>query len=168
MLQMKFDWIRVPEKKALSTPALSKPDMGPQSSPNAPGSDDEVSALQRPVSHCRHLGHAWSRKVLLHDLGIVRQKLWKLAGEIQIVADNDRDGSLKNLRLILFRRKPGERCLSVGATHPNETGGAAVRRRRPPFHEIVDLAHFCVRHSTIGPAVKGASGTKDLIERGVG
>ncbi len=35
MLQIKFDWIRVPEKKALSTPALSKPDMGPQSSPNA-------------------------------------------------------------------------------------------------------------------------------------
>src|SRR6185295_19624602 len=34
-----------------------------------PGSDDEVSALQRPVSHCRQLGHAWSRKVLLHDLG---------------------------------------------------------------------------------------------------
>ena len=35
MLQMKFDWIRVPEKTALSTPALSKPDMGPQSNPNA-------------------------------------------------------------------------------------------------------------------------------------
>ena len=35
MLQMKFDRIRVPAKNALSTPALSKPDMGPQSSPNA-------------------------------------------------------------------------------------------------------------------------------------
>src|SRR6202140_1921126 len=41
-----------------------------------PRSDDEVSALQRSVSLCRHLGHVWCRKVLLHDLGIVRQKLW--------------------------------------------------------------------------------------------
>src|ERR1039457_1947572 len=47
-----------------------------------PRSDDEVSARQRSVPHCRHLGHAWCRKVLLHDFGIVRQKLWKLAGEI--------------------------------------------------------------------------------------
>jgi hypothetical protein len=28
---MKFDWIRVPAKKALSTAALSNPDIGPQS-----------------------------------------------------------------------------------------------------------------------------------------
>jgi len=62
MLQIKFDWIRVPEKKTLSTPKLSKPDMGPQSSPNA----------RAAVSHGRHLGHAWCRKVLLHDLGSVR------------------------------------------------------------------------------------------------
>src|SRR5476651_295796 len=48
-----------------------------------PRSDDEVSALQRSVPHCRHLGHAWCRKVLLHELGIVRQKLWKLAGAAQ-------------------------------------------------------------------------------------
>src|SRR5580704_18781579 len=34
-----------------------------------PRSDDEVSALQRSVPHRRHLGHAWRRKVLLHDLG---------------------------------------------------------------------------------------------------
>src|SRR5471030_3232565 len=133
-----------------------------------PRSDDEVSALQRSVPHSRHLGHAWCRKVLLHDLGIVRQKLWKLVGEIQIVADNDRDGSLQNFRLIRFRRKPGEHCLSVGATHPNETRGAAVRRCRPPFHEVIDLANRSVLHGPIGPAVEGASGTKDLIERVAG
>src|ERR1700691_6156935 len=32
---MKFDSIRVPEKNAWSTAALSKPDIGPQSRPNA-------------------------------------------------------------------------------------------------------------------------------------
>src|SRR5476651_1290834 len=89
-----------------------------------PRSDDEVSALQRSVSHCRHLGHVWCRKVFLHDLGSVRQKLWQLACEIQIVPDNDRDRSLQNLRLIGYRGKPGERCLSVGVTHPDKPGGA--------------------------------------------
>ena len=34
-LQMKLDLMRVPEKKARSTPALSKPDIGPQLSPSA-------------------------------------------------------------------------------------------------------------------------------------
>src|SRR5476649_432922 len=49
-----------------------------------PRSDDEVSALQRSVPHRRHLGHPRRRKVLLHDLSSVRQKLWELGGEIQI------------------------------------------------------------------------------------
>src|SRR6266849_7454870 len=40
-----------------------------------PRSDDEVSALQRSVSHGRHLSHAWCREVLLHHLGRVRHKL---------------------------------------------------------------------------------------------
>ena len=164
MLQMKFDRIRVPEKNASSTPALSKPDMGPQSSPNA-RSDDEVSALQRSVSHCRHLGHVWCRKVFLHDLGGVRQKLWQLAGEIQIVADNDRDRSLQNLRLIRFRSKPGERCLSIGATHPDKPRGATVRGCRAPFQEVINLAYQIVPYRTICPSVGGASGAKDMIKR---
>src|SRR5450631_2785327 len=130
-----------------------------------PRRDDEVSALQRSVPHSRHLGHVWCRKVLLHELGIVRQKLWKLAGEIQIVADNDRDGSLQNFRLIRFRSKPGERCLSVGATHPDKPRGAAVRRSWSPFHEVIDLARRIVLNRTIGPTVEGASGAKNLIKR---
>src|ERR1700692_314161 len=109
-----------------------------------PRSDDEVSALQRSVSHCRHLGHARCRKVFLHDLGSVRQKLWQLAGEIQIVADNDRDGSLQNLRSIRFRSKPGERCLSIGGTHPDKPRGATVRRCRTPFQEVIDFAYQIV------------------------
>src|SRR4030088_1824301 len=40
-----------------------------------PPSDDEVSALQRSVSHSRRLGHAWRHKEFLHGLSIVRQKL---------------------------------------------------------------------------------------------
>src|SRR3984957_3404042 len=86
-----------------------------------PRSDDEVGALQRSVPHRRHLGHTWRRKVLLHDLSSVRQKLWEPGGEIQIVANDDRDRRLKNFRLIRFRSKPSERSLSVGATHPNES-----------------------------------------------
>ena len=46
MLRIKFDWIRVPEKKALSTPALPKPDIGAAVQFQRPRSDDEVSALQ--------------------------------------------------------------------------------------------------------------------------
>src|ERR1700681_4122314 len=38
-----------------------------------PRSDDEVSALQRSVSHSRRLGHAWRREEFLHGLSIVRQ-----------------------------------------------------------------------------------------------
>ena len=99
MLQMKFDSIRVPEKGLIDAGVVEARHRAAVQS-QRPRSDDEVSALQRSVSLCRHLGHVWCRKVLLHDLGIVRQKLWKLAGEIQIVADNDRDGSLQNFRLI--------------------------------------------------------------------
>src|SRR5882757_3953880 len=138
---------------------------GPAVQSQSPRSDDEVSALQRSVSHCRHLGHVWCRKVFLHDLGSVRQKLWQLAGEIQIVADNDRDRSLQNLRLIRFRSKPGERCLSIGATHPDKPCGAAVRRCRAPFQEVIDLAYQIVPYRTICPSVGGASGAKDLIKR---
>src|SRR6185312_16262076 len=32
-------------------------------------SDDQVSTLQRSVSHCRRLAHDWCREILLHDLG---------------------------------------------------------------------------------------------------
>src|ERR1700681_2987330 len=77
-----------------------------------PRSDDEVSALQRSVPHCRHLGHVWCREVILHYFGIVRQKLWKLAGKIQIVANDDCERSLQNFRLIRFRGKLGQCCLS--------------------------------------------------------
>src|SRR5450631_4378978 len=130
-----------------------------------PRSDDEVSALQRSVSHCRHLGHVWCRKVFLHDLGSVRQKLWQLVGEIQIVADNDRHRSLQNLRLIRFRSKPGEPCLSIGATHPDKPRGAAVRRCRAPFQEVIDLSYQIVLDRTDCPTVGGASGAKNLIKR---
>src|ERR1700691_5549566 len=155
-------------KKGLIHASVVKARHGAAVQPQRPRSDDEVSALQRSVAHCRHLGHTWCRKVLLHDLGIVRQKLWKLAGKIQIVADNDRDGSLQNFRLIRFRSKPGERCLSAGAAHPNKSRGAAVRRCWPPFHEVIDLAHRIVLNRTICPTVGGASGAKNLIERVVG
>src|ERR1700724_2635762 len=35
-----------------------------------PRSDDEVSTLQRPVPHCRHLGHPRRRKVLRPHVGL--------------------------------------------------------------------------------------------------
>jgi hypothetical protein len=104
MLQMKFDRTRVPEK---NDAGVVEAGHGPAVQSQRPRSDDEVSARQRSVSHCRHLGHVWCRKVFLHDLGSVRQKLWQLVGEVQIVADDDRHGSLQNLRLIRFRSKPG-------------------------------------------------------------
>jgi hypothetical protein len=53
----------------------------------------------------------------------VRQKPWQFAGEIQIVADNDGDRSLQNLRLIGFRSKPREPCLPSGLrTQTNRAG----------------------------------------------
>ena len=55
-----------------------------------PRSDDEVSALQRPVPHGRHLGDPRRRKVLLHAFGSVRHKLREFGGEIQVVANDDR------------------------------------------------------------------------------
>src|SRR3984957_5518947 len=125
---------------------------GPAVQSQRPRSDDEVSALQRSVSHCRHLGHVWCREVFLHDLAGVRQKLWQLAGEIQIVADNDRDRSLQNLRLIRFRSEPGERCLSIRATHPDKRRGAAVRRCAAPYQEVIDLAYKAVPSGTIYPS----------------
>ena len=165
MLQIKFDRTRVPEKNALSTPALAEAGHGPAVQSQRPRSDDKVSALQRSVSHCRHLGHVWCRKVFPHDFGSVRQKLRQFAGEIQIVADNDRDRSPQNLRLIRFRSKPGEPCLSIGATHPDKPRGAAVRGCRAPFQEVIDLAYQIVPYRTICPSVGGASRAKDLIKR---
>ena len=111
---MKFDRTRVPEKNALSTRALSKPDMGPQSSPSRPRSDGyEVSALCNvPFRIAVTSATPGAAKYFCMTSASVRQKLWQLAGEIQIVADNDCDRSLQNLRLIPGSApSPAKRCL---------------------------------------------------------
>ena len=56
MLQMKFDWNFRARQKGLIRTGVVEARHGAAVQSQRTGSDDEVSALQRPVSHCRHLG----------------------------------------------------------------------------------------------------------------
>jgi hypothetical protein len=69
--QIKFDCIVVPAKNAASTPALSNPDMGPQSRPSARTHND-VGTLQAAIAQCVHFSQAWLLKKLSHHLSSLR------------------------------------------------------------------------------------------------
>jgi hypothetical protein len=72
--------------------------------------------------------------------------------------------SRQNLRLVHLGGQSGERRLAIGAAHPDEARRAAVRGRRSPLHEVVDVADHRFVDGAIEPAIGGAGGAEEQIE----
>src|SRR3977135_3630255 len=145
---MKFDWMRVPAKKAWSTPALSKPD-----EPKRARCDDEICALETAIAHRRNLGKSRLREYLLRGLGIVGQELRKCVGKIQVVADDDGQRRCQDFGPVLFRRERGQLRLTLRTSNPDKPRPAAVGRGRPPLQEVVEVAHDALVHGRVVPSV---------------
>src|ERR1700758_3366971 len=157
MEQMKLDLMRVLAKNSESTPSLLKPDIGPQSSPSAARRDNQIGALKAAVAKSGRLRDQGIGIIRLHILAARRKQLRQLFGEVQIVANDDRDRRRQDLWRIGGRGKSRKPALALGTPDPHKTRRATIPRSRPEFHQIIQLTQLLFGHRLLGPPVTRAA-----------
>ncbi len=144
MLTNSRDRQRPSGKKAASTPAWSKPPIGPATSPCARIAEDEVAGLECGVEPggADALAPVLPGQVWVGGEGLQRRKVLVPVG---VVGQDRRHGSGPDLRQVAGRDMRFQVGLRVRAAHERDPQGLAVHGSRRPPHRVVDGAQFIIR-----------------------